>query len=91
MQVHRVELVDRSYRDVTVRLALLAKRLEIGDDQFDPEQCRHMEVVASELVLPRDTQPEPEQRLVLEQQGWELPAQPFPRIRSPKVRAPAAK
>ena len=54
MQVRRVELVDRSYRDVTVRLALLAKRLEIGDDQFDPEQCRHMEVVASELVLPRE-------------------------------------
>jgi len=54
MQVHRVELVDRSYRDVTVRLSLLAKRLEIGDDQFDPEQCRHMEVVASELVLPRE-------------------------------------
>ena len=54
MQVRRVELVDRSYRDVTVRLSLLAKRLEIGDDQFDPEQCRHMEVVASELVLPRE-------------------------------------
>ncbi len=54
MQVRRVELVDRCYRDVPVRLALLAKRLEIGEDQFDPEQCWHLEVVASELVLPRE-------------------------------------
>ena len=36
-----------------------------------------------ELVLPRDTQPEPEHRVVLEKLGWELPAQPPPRIRSP--------
>jgi len=35
-----------------------------------------------ELVLPRYTQPEPEQRLVLEKLGCELPAQPPPRIRS---------
>jgi hypothetical protein len=35
-----------------------------------------------ELVLPRYTQPEPEQRLVLEKLGWELPAQPPPRIRA---------
>jgi hypothetical protein len=37
-----------------------------------------------ELVLPRYTQPEPEQRLVLEKLGWELPPQPPPRIRSPQ-------
>ena len=54
MQVRRLELLDRSYWNVSVRLALLAKRLEIGEDQFDPEQCKHMEVVASELVLPRE-------------------------------------
>jgi hypothetical protein len=35
-----------------------------------------------ELVMPRYTQPEPEQRLVLEKLGWELPPQPPPRIRS---------
>ena len=40
-----------------------------------------------ELVLPRYPQPEPEQRLVLEQLGWELPAQPPPRIRSPQLPA----
>jgi hypothetical protein len=43
-----------------------------------------------ELVLPRYTLPEPEQRLVLEKLGWELPAQPPPRIRRPQV-AGAAK
>jgi hypothetical protein len=35
-----------------------------------------------ELVLPRYTQPEPEQRLVLEKDGRDLPPQPPPRIRS---------
>ena len=38
-----------------------------------------------ELVLPRYTLPEPEQRLVLEKLGWELPAHPPPRIRRPQV------
>jgi hypothetical protein len=42
-----------------------------------------------ELVLPRYTQPEPEQRLVMEKLGWELPAQPPPRIRSPQRPATA--
>ena len=42
-----------------------------------------------ELVLPRYTQPEPEQRLVLEKLGWELPAQPPPRIRSTRAAAAA--
>ena len=40
-----------------------------------------------ELVMPRYTQPEPEHRLVLEKLGWELPAQPPPRIRSPQLPA----
>ena len=45
-----------------------------------------------ELVLPRYTQPEPEQRLVLEKLGCELPAQPPPRIRSgPAVAAARAR
>ncbi|MBF8285909.1 MAG: hypothetical protein HW378_4824 [Anaerolineales bacterium] len=42
-----------------------------------------------ELVLPRYTQPEPEHRVVLEKLGWELPAQPPPRICSPQVPAAA--
>ena len=54
MQAQTLELVDRGYQNVPVRIALLAKSLKIGDDQFDPEECRHMEVVASEVVLPRE-------------------------------------
>lgn len=38
-----------------------------------------------ELVLPRYTQPEKEQRLILAKLGWELPPQPPPRIRSPQA------
>jgi len=38
-----------------------------------------------ELVLPRYTQPEPQQVLVLEKVGWGLPPQPPPRIRSVQV------
>jgi hypothetical protein len=34
-----------------------------------------------ELVMPRYTQPEAEQRLILEKLGWQLPPQPPPRIR----------
>ena len=35
-----------------------------------------------ELRMARYTYPEPEHRLVLEKLGWELPAQPPPRIRA---------
>lgn len=48
-----------------------------------------------QLVLPRYTQPEPEQRLVLEKLKWQLPAQPPPRIRSAQavatIKAPETK
>jgi leader peptidase (prepilin peptidase)/N-methyltransferase len=54
MQAHTVELVDRCYKDVRVRLALLAGRLEIGDEKVDAGSCQHLEVVTSELVLPRE-------------------------------------
>jgi leader peptidase (prepilin peptidase)/N-methyltransferase len=54
LHAERVELIDRCYRNVPVRVALLARRLEIGEDQLDPETCPHMEVVASEVVLPRE-------------------------------------
>ena len=37
------------------------------------------------LVMPRYTQPESEQRLVLEKLGWDLPAQPPPRIKAASV------
>ena len=35
-------------------LALLEKKLEIADETFDPETCHHLEVVTSEMILPRE-------------------------------------
>jgi leader peptidase (prepilin peptidase)/N-methyltransferase len=54
LQAHTVELVDRGYKNVRVRLALLGQKLEIGEDQFDPATCHHLEVVTSEVILPRE-------------------------------------
>jgi leader peptidase (prepilin peptidase)/N-methyltransferase len=47
-----VELVDRCYRDVLVRLAPAS--LRIGDEEFNPDEVPHMEVVSAEIVLPRE-------------------------------------
>src|ERR1043166_2099087 len=52
MQAHIVELVDRCYKDVLVRLS--PKRLRIGDDELDPEAVPHLEAVSAEIVLPRE-------------------------------------
>lgn len=54
IQAEQVEMIDRCYQNVTMRLSLLNKQLEIGADKFDPENCPHLEVVTSELVLPRE-------------------------------------
>jgi len=47
-----VELVDRGYRDVKLRLS--PHRLKIGEEEIDPETVAHLEAVCSELVLPRE-------------------------------------
>jgi leader peptidase (prepilin peptidase)/N-methyltransferase len=52
MHARNLELVDRGYPDVLVRLS--QKRLCIGDDEFEPENVPHMEAVSSEIVLPRE-------------------------------------
>lgn len=49
-----VELIDRCYKDVSVRLALLAKTLRIGDEEINPEEIVHMEIVADQITLPRE-------------------------------------
>jgi leader peptidase (prepilin peptidase)/N-methyltransferase len=48
----RVELVDRCYGAVPVRLT--QNKLEIADDTFDPEQVPFLEVRADRLNLPRE-------------------------------------
>jgi leader peptidase (prepilin peptidase)/N-methyltransferase len=52
MQARTLELIDRCYRDVKVRLS--PRRLRIGDDEFKPETISQMEAVSSEIILPRE-------------------------------------
>lgn len=52
LEARTVELIDRGYRDVTLRLT--PQMLRIGDEELDPETVPHIEAVCSELVLPRE-------------------------------------
>jgi leader peptidase (prepilin peptidase)/N-methyltransferase len=47
-----VELADRCYQDVQVRLTPAS--LRIGDEQLVPEEQPHMEAVSAEILLPRE-------------------------------------
>lgn len=48
----RVELVDRCYQSVPIRLR--PEQLEIGEERLDPEKVPYMEVVTDGIVLPRE-------------------------------------
>jgi leader peptidase (prepilin peptidase)/N-methyltransferase len=52
IEAARVEIVDRCYRSVSVRL--MPEKLSIGDEELDPETVPQMEVVADRIVLPRE-------------------------------------
>lgn len=52
LHAETVELADRCYRDVLIRLA--PDKLQIGDEELDPEGVPHMEAVSAEIVLPRE-------------------------------------
>jgi leader peptidase (prepilin peptidase) / N-methyltransferase len=52
LEARTVELIDRGYGDVTLRLS--PQLLRIGDEKIDPETVPHIEAVCSELVLPRE-------------------------------------
>ncbi len=52
VQAETVELADRCYRNVLVRLT--PATLQIDDEEFDPGQVPHLEAVATEIVLPRE-------------------------------------
>ena len=47
-----LELVDRGYANVKVRLS--PSRLRIDDEEIAPETVAHLEAVCSEIVLPRE-------------------------------------
>lgn len=52
LEAKTVELVDRCYKNVTLRLS--PKKLQLGEDTFDPIEVKHMEVIADKAVLPRE-------------------------------------
>ena len=52
LQAKSVELVDRGYAQVAVRLS--PNRLLIGSDEFKPEEVGHLEVVTDKIVVPRE-------------------------------------
>lgn len=47
-----LELVDRCYKDVLVRLS--PAKLQIGDEKLSPEEVPHMEATSAQIVLPRE-------------------------------------
>ena len=53
LQARTVELVDRGYEDVLVRL-LAGRLLEIGEEKINPDDVPHLEAVSAEIVLPRE-------------------------------------
>jgi len=52
LEARTVELVDRGYQNVTVRLS--PEELRIGDERIAPEQVLHLEAVCSEIIVPRE-------------------------------------
>ena len=52
LEARTVELIDRSYYNVTLRLT--PEVLKLGDEKINPETEPHMDVVCSEITLPRE-------------------------------------
>jgi leader peptidase (prepilin peptidase)/N-methyltransferase len=52
LRARTVELVDRCYRDVLVRLS--PSVLRIGEEELKPEEVMCLEAVSAEIVLPRE-------------------------------------
>jgi leader peptidase (prepilin peptidase)/N-methyltransferase len=52
LKARTVELIDRCYKDVPVRLS--PDRLRIGEEELKPEDVPHLEAMTSEVVLPRE-------------------------------------
>ncbi len=50
----RLELVDRCYRNATVRLRLRAGEMQIGDEILDPSTVPWMEAETDEVTVPRE-------------------------------------
>ena len=52
LEARRVELVDRCYSNIAVRLT--PHKLQLGDEILDPETVPHMEVLTERMILPQE-------------------------------------
>jgi leader peptidase (prepilin peptidase) / N-methyltransferase len=52
LEAETVEMVDRCYKDVQLRLTPTS--LRVGEDIFDPEKVPQLEATSAEIVLPRE-------------------------------------
>jgi len=52
LEAKTVELVDRCYASVPLRLS--PNRLRVGDEMFNPAEVPYLEVVTDEIVVPRE-------------------------------------
>jgi len=52
MEARRVELIDRCYSNISVRLS--PEELHLGDEILKPEEVLHMEVLTERMVLPQE-------------------------------------
>jgi leader peptidase (prepilin peptidase)/N-methyltransferase len=52
LHARTVELIDRGYENVTVRLSPAV--LKIGDEEISPDAVPYLEVVSAEIILPRE-------------------------------------
>jgi len=77
LQAHAPGLTPRAVLETLSGMLMLDVHVPLADGR--------------ELVMPRYTQPEPDQQLVLEKLGWPLPPQPPPRIRRAQVTATATR
>ena len=53
-QAETVDLGDRQFANVPVRLSLIPSRLVIGEESLDPGPIVRMEVITSEIIAPRE-------------------------------------
>ena len=52
LQASTVELIDRGYKNVNIRLS--PSTLWIEDEEINPDEVSHLEAVTEEIVLPRE-------------------------------------
>jgi leader peptidase (prepilin peptidase)/N-methyltransferase len=52
LQARTVELIDRGYEDVRLRLSPSA--LEIDDEKINPDDVKYLEALSAEIILPRE-------------------------------------